>query len=75
MYSIMMTGYMFQNAQYRLELQQSLEPVALPEGQDKKVPSFSFPFLVMNFLWSLNKTFCSFAISSVAEEKGYGDNT
>lgn len=36
MYSIMMTGYMFQNAQYRLELQQSLEPVALPEGQDKK---------------------------------------
>ncbi|XP_062021587.1 uncharacterized protein LOC133738158 [Rosa rugosa] len=36
MYSIMMTGYMFQNAQYRLELQQSLEPVALPEGQEKK---------------------------------------
>ncbi|KAM5565281.1 hypothetical protein ABKV19_019352 [Rosa sericea] len=36
MYSIMMTGYMFQNAQYRLELQQSLEPVALPKGQEKK---------------------------------------
>ncbi|PRQ33708.1 hypothetical protein RchiOBHm_Chr5g0060651 [Rosa chinensis] len=36
MYSIMMTGYMFQNAQYRLELQQSLEPVALPQGQEKK---------------------------------------
>ena len=41
MYSIMMTGYMFQNAQYRLELQQSLEPVALPEGQEKKVFSLS----------------------------------
>lgn len=42
MYSIMMTGYMFQNAQYRLELQQSLEPVALPEEQDKKdAPDFS----------------------------------
>ncbi|XP_050366665.1 uncharacterized protein LOC126785113 [Argentina anserina] len=36
MYSIMMTGYMFQNAQYRLELQQSLEPIALPEGQEKR---------------------------------------
>ncbi|CAB4296053.1 unnamed protein product [Prunus armeniaca] len=36
MYSIMMTGYMFQNAQYRLELQQGLEPVALPDVQDKK---------------------------------------
>ncbi|KAB2634800.1 hypothetical protein D8674_042870 [Pyrus ussuriensis x Pyrus communis] len=37
MYSIMMTGYMFQNAQYRLELQQGLEqPAALPDVQDKK---------------------------------------
>ncbi|XP_043709513.1 uncharacterized protein LOC122658564 [Telopea speciosissima] len=36
MYSIMMTGYMFRNAQYRLELQQSLEQVALPDIQDKK---------------------------------------
>lgn len=43
MYSIMMTGYMFQNAQYRLELQQGLEPVALPDVQDKKV--IFFPFL------------------------------
>lgn len=38
MYSIMMTGYMFKNAQYRLELQESLEQVvALPDVQDKKV--------------------------------------
>ncbi|CAL5418555.1 unnamed protein product [Camellia sinensis] len=36
MYSVLMTGYMFRNAQYRLELQQSLEQVALPEVQDKK---------------------------------------
>ncbi|KAL9448897.1 hypothetical protein AB3S75_010936 [Citrus x aurantiifolia] len=36
MYSVMMTGYMFKNAQYRLELQQSLEQVALPEVLDKK---------------------------------------
>lgn len=36
MYSVMMTGYMFRNAQYRLELQQSLEQVALPEVLNKK---------------------------------------
>ncbi|KAJ1427389.1 hypothetical protein SESBI_09639 [Sesbania bispinosa] len=36
MYSVMMTGYMFKNAQYRLELQESLEQVALPEVQEKK---------------------------------------
>jgi hypothetical protein len=30
MYSVMMTGYMFRNAQYRLELQQSLTQAALP---------------------------------------------
>ncbi|XP_024388591.1 uncharacterized protein [Physcomitrium patens] len=30
MYSVMMTGYMFRNAQYRLELQQSLNQVAPP---------------------------------------------
>lgn len=42
MYSVMMTGYMFKNAQYRLELQQSLEQVALPDAQDKKdVPDFA----------------------------------
>lgn len=40
MYSVMMTGYMFKNAQYRMELQQSLEQVALPDLQDKKVISF-----------------------------------
>ncbi|KAL1309238.1 hypothetical protein AAHE18_17G163100 [Arachis hypogaea] len=42
MYSVMMTGYMFRNAQYRLELQESLEQVALPEMQDKKdVPDYA----------------------------------
>ncbi|KAK6939065.1 Protein of unknown function DUF760 [Dillenia turbinata] len=43
MYSVLMTGYMFKNAQYRLELQQSLEQVALPEVQDKKadVPDYA----------------------------------
>lgn len=35
-----MTGYMFRNAQYRLELQQSLEQVALPEPEEIKVSSF-----------------------------------
>jgi hypothetical protein len=32
---------MFRNAQYRLELQESLEQVALPDVQDKKVHNFS----------------------------------
>uniref|UniRef100_I1JSW2 Uncharacterized protein n=1 Tax=Glycine max TaxID=3847 RepID=I1JSW2_SOYBN len=43
MYSIMMTGYMFKNAQYRLELQEGLEQVvALPDVQDKKdVPDYA----------------------------------
>ncbi|PIN15040.1 hypothetical protein CDL12_12325 [Handroanthus impetiginosus] len=36
MYSVLMTGYMFKNAQYRLELQHSLEQVALPEPQEEK---------------------------------------
>lgn len=40
MYSVMMTGYMFKNAQYRLELQQCLEQVALPDVQDTKVLVF-----------------------------------
>ncbi|CAN0924240.1 hypothetical protein LINGRAHAP2_LOCUS34053 [Linum grandiflorum] len=35
MYSVLMTGYMFKNAQYRLELQESLEQVALPEAKEK----------------------------------------
>lgn len=30
MYSVMMTGYLFKNAQYCLELQQSLKQVSLP---------------------------------------------
>ncbi|KAK7409873.1 hypothetical protein VNO78_00247 [Psophocarpus tetragonolobus] len=43
MYSVMMTGYMFRNAQYRLELQESLEQVvALPDVQDKEdVPDYA----------------------------------
>jgi len=36
MYSVLMTGYMFRNAQYRLELQQSLEQIALPEPEEEK---------------------------------------
>lgn len=35
MYSVMMTGYMFRNAQYRLELQQSVEQIALPEVKEE----------------------------------------
>lgn len=68
MYSVMMTGYMFKNAQYRLELQQSLEQVALPDAQDKKAISFppppppplSAPAL------SLRKFFC---IATLEEEQ------
>lgn len=42
MYSVLMTGYMFKNAQYRLELQQSLEQVALPDTQEEKdVPDYA----------------------------------
>nr|XP_010935241.1 uncharacterized protein LOC105055189 [Elaeis guineensis] len=42
MYSVMMTGYMFRNAQSRLELQQSLEQIALPDPEDKKdVPDYA----------------------------------
>ncbi|KAK4745770.1 hypothetical protein SAY87_012082 [Trapa incisa] len=36
MYSVLMTGYMFRNAQYRVELQESLSQVALPDKQEKK---------------------------------------
>jgi len=52
MYSVIMTGYMFRNAQYRLELQESLEQVvALPDVQDNKVTLFLFlPFLAF-CLW------------------------
>uniref|UniRef100_A0A0V0HZM2 Putative ovule protein n=1 Tax=Solanum chacoense TaxID=4108 RepID=A0A0V0HZM2_SOLCH len=35
MYSVLMTGYMFRNAQFRLELQQSLEQAALPEAHEE----------------------------------------
>ncbi|KNA09718.1 hypothetical protein SOVF_150980 [Spinacia oleracea] len=42
MYSVMMTGYMFKNAQFRLELQQSIEQAALPEPQENKdAPDFA----------------------------------
>ncbi|PWA49850.1 hypothetical protein CTI12_AA477790 [Artemisia annua] len=43
MYSVLMTGYMFRNAQYRLELQQSLEQVALPDTSEEKkdAPDFA----------------------------------
>ncbi|XP_027095283.1 uncharacterized protein [Coffea arabica] len=42
MYSVLMTGYMFRNAQYRIELQQSLEQVALPEPpKSKDGPEFA----------------------------------
>ncbi|GER40003.1 phosphoglucosamine mutase [Striga asiatica] len=44
MYSVLMTGYMFRNAQYRLELQQSLEQVSLPETKEVKVRFFSSQF-------------------------------
>jgi hypothetical protein len=36
MYSVLMTGYMFKNAQYRLELQQSLEQVAISDVKEEK---------------------------------------
>uniref|UniRef100_A0A7C8ZPM5 Uncharacterized protein n=1 Tax=Opuntia streptacantha TaxID=393608 RepID=A0A7C8ZPM5_OPUST len=41
MYSIMMTGYMFRNAQFRVELQQSLEQAALPEPEKKDAPDYA----------------------------------
>lgn len=47
MYSVMMTGYMFRNAQFRLELQQSLEQVALPEPQENKVTILYFFFFIL----------------------------
>ncbi|XP_020112611.1 uncharacterized protein LOC109727123 [Ananas comosus] len=41
MYSVMMTGYMFRNAQYRLELQQSIEQIALPDPEKKDSPDYA----------------------------------
>ncbi|KAJ4849801.1 hypothetical protein Tsubulata_031519 [Turnera subulata] len=41
MYSVMMTGYMFKNAQSRLELQQSLELVALPDVKEEDIPDYA----------------------------------
>ena len=58
MYSIMMTGYMFQNAQYRLELQQGLEqPAALPDVQDTKVIFFLIFFSLS--IYEPYSSFCS----------------
>ncbi|XP_073288176.1 uncharacterized protein [Primulina huaijiensis] len=53
MYSVLMTGYMFRNTQYRLELQQSLEQVALPEPREKKtsVTETSAPELAKLLYW------------------------
>lgn len=61
MYSVMMTGYMFKNAQYRLELQQGLEQVALPDVQEKKVISFFLYFvyeLKYTYFWPSKKHSC-----------------
>lgn len=41
MYSVMMTGYMFRNAQFRLELQQSLVQAALPEPEKEDAPDYA----------------------------------
>lgn len=40
MYSVMMTGYMFRNAQFRLDLQQSLSQVALREPGAQQDPDY-----------------------------------
>jgi hypothetical protein len=37
MYSVMMTGYMFKNAQYRLELRGSLGGMQFPAGSDAAI--------------------------------------
>ncbi|KAJ7251570.1 hypothetical protein O6H91_Y420300 [Diphasiastrum complanatum] len=39
MYSVMLTGYMFSNAQYRLELQESIAQVALPDPENRRSSS------------------------------------
>ncbi|XP_042393713.1 uncharacterized protein LOC122038374 [Zingiber officinale] len=43
MYSVLMTGYMFRNAQYRLELQQSVEQISLPDPEEKNKDSDHAP--------------------------------
>jgi hypothetical protein len=62
MYSVLMTGYMFRNAQYRMELQQSLEQIALPEPKEEKVLvdqclAYFSPVVVLTFQ-SLNDLIC-----------------
>lgn len=44
MYSVMMTGYMFKNAQFRMEMQQSLQLAALPDPETQEkidVPDYA----------------------------------
>lgn len=41
MYSVMVTGYMFRNAQFRLELQKSLAQTALPSTSSFKDPNYA----------------------------------
>lgn len=59
MYSVMMTGYMFRNAQFRLEMQQSLQLAALPNPEtQEKVVSFFFPLhCIFHFLIVSYSTF------------------
>ena len=61
MYSVLMTGYMFRNAQYRLELQQSLEQIALPEPEEEKVscPPLS-PCTSKRYMFMIKRLPCSY---------------
>lgn len=69
MYSVLMTGYMFRNAQYRLELQQSLEQVALPEPQEKKVSSFCSLSPQSAFFFVLGRIFVWKRRTEIGEKK------
>ncbi|KAG6534197.1 hypothetical protein ZIOFF_008082 [Zingiber officinale] len=53
MYSVLMTGYMFRNAQYRLELQQSVEQISLPDPEEKNFTDM----LTVCFISSLSQGF------------------
>ena len=61
MYNVLMTGYMFRNAQYRLELQQSLEQIALPEPEEEKVscPPLS-PCTSKRYMFMIKRLPCSY---------------
>lgn len=62
-----MTGYMFRNAQYRLELQQSLEQVGLPDTQEKKVSEF---YLNIYYIWFYIFFQLVFEIKELGSENG-----